>query len=357
MHAEITFQTILSRLEENHLTYEILHAPGGLTFLLLERGGRVLGPFLDKNHAGLFWVSKAFASAHTFRDLLQRGEWNIGGDRLWIAPEVQYNITNRYDFDGTYHLPAQMDPGSYHLLKTGEEHFSFSTAFTLDARVLAEGKKTLQIRCDVQPCDDPLRCTEQYPDLFQGVHYAGYERVITLEEEKSDHIMSEGWTLVQLRPGGQLIIPTTSQAKPFFYRGQMQPSSYQATPSHLLLNVDGIHQFKFGLKAAFIQGRIGYIHQHSDSQSYLLVRAFFNNPSTYYCEEPPLHPGEHGFSVHVYNDDGSLGGFGEMEVNGQTIGGITRKMKTSDSFLLWAYIGEPHKIKTIANTLLGVAPV
>ena len=185
------------------------------------------------------------------------------------------------------------------------------------------------------------------------MQYAGYERLITLEEEKSDDIMSESWVLVQLNPAGKLIIPTASKVKPCFYRGSFEPSSYQISSSHLLIDIDGKNQYKFGIKAPFIQGRMGYFHQLNETQSYLLVLSFFNNPSSYYCEEPPQRVGEHGFSVH---DSGSLGGFGEMEVNGQTIGGVTHKKKASDSFLLWAYVGKTKQIKQIANLLLGVTP-
>ena len=165
MNQPIPYQTILSRLEENHLAYEVLQTPSGLSFLLLERGGRILGPFIHENQAGLFWVNQAFASVESFSSFLRRGEWNLGGERLWIAPELQYNISNRYDFDGSYSLPKQMDPGSYRLTNEGEQHFLFSMSLILEARILAIGKKNLQVQCDVQLCADPLRKIEQYDEI------------------------------------------------------------------------------------------------------------------------------------------------------------------------------------------------
>ena len=84
---------------------------------------------------------------------------------MWIAPELQYNISNRYDFDGSYSLPKQMDPGSYRLTNEGEQHFLFSMSLILEARILAIGKKNLQVQCDVQLCADPLRKIEQYDEI------------------------------------------------------------------------------------------------------------------------------------------------------------------------------------------------
>ena len=57
---------------------------------------------------------------------------------------------------------------------------------------------------------------------------------------------------------------------------------------------------------------------------------------------------------HVYNDDGGLGRFGELECNGQTIGGSTGRSSSTDQMLLWIYVGDMTAIKEIALHLLGV---
>ncbi len=65
-------------------------------------------------------------------------------------------------------------------------------------------------------------------------------------------------------------------------------------------------------------------------------------------------PGCNGHSVHVYNDGGGFGGFGELEVMGQTIGGETGRSASSDQFLLWMFVGPDPSIKRIARHLLGI---
>jgi hypothetical protein len=84
------------------------------------------------------------------------------------------------------------------------------------------------------------------------------------------------------------------------------------------------------------------------------VRNFFNNPSTIYNEEPVERPGFFGDSVHVYNDSGALGGYGELECAGQTIGGVSGKLRMTDEFLMWLYVGTPGKLNAISQILLGV---
>ena len=64
-------------------------------------------------------------------------------------------------------------------------------------------------------------------------------------------------------------------------------------------------------------------------------------------------PHRRGRSIHIYNDNGGLGGFGELEVNGQTIGGASGRSASTDPFILWFYLGSPARIKKIASFLLG----
>ncbi len=85
-----------------------------------------------------------------------------------------------------------------------------------------------------------------------------------------------------------------------------------------------------------------------------LIRNYYNNPSAIYAEELDYEPGCRGHSIHVYNDDGALGGFGELECNGQTFGGNTGRNVGTEQLPLWFYVGPKAKVKAIAHNLLGV---
>ena len=101
---------------------------------------------------------------------------------------------------------------------------------------------------------------------------------------------------------------------------------------------------------------MAYANTLDDGRAYLVVRGFHNNPSAPYVEEPAHLPGRSGHAMHVYNDNGMFGGFGEIECQGQAIGGALGRSSGTDQFLLWFYVGAPEKIDAILANLIGEKP-
>ncbi|RPI57998.1 MAG: hypothetical protein EHM56_02890, partial [Chloroflexi bacterium] len=97
----ITYQVVITRLEENHIPYGVLSLQGGWSAVISQRGGRILGPFPTVDSEGLFWINSAWSQPESFRQFLASGNWNLGGDRVWIAPEIQYSVKDRRDYWGT----------------------------------------------------------------------------------------------------------------------------------------------------------------------------------------------------------------------------------------------------------------
>jgi hypothetical protein len=349
---KITYTDVVQRLEENVIPYSRLVLQNGVSLLLAQRGGRIFGPFLSSQGESVLWMNVAFANAETFKAFLAAGDWNLGGERVWIAPEIQYGVRDRADFWNTLTLPAQMDPGAWTLAPDGDA-WTLAQTLTLDAYNLARGQKTLRVARRIRPADDPLRHLRAYETLLDGVTFAGYEHVVGLSETQTDAIMSEAWNVAQLNPGGRLLIPAMAAVE---YTDYFEPidADYQTIDARgVSLRITGDRRYKVGYKAAHLLGRLGYVNRLDDGRAYLLVRAFFNNPSAPYVEEPPDCIDCRGHSVHVYNDGGMFGGFGELECNGQTIGGATGRAASADTFVLWLYAGAPDKIAAIARQLLG----
>jgi hypothetical protein len=313
----------------------------------------VFGPFLSPESASLYWLPKAFASPQALKDFLAAGENGLGGERYWITPEIQYNVQDRTRMDQTYRLPADLDPGHYTLEQTRPDEWRLAQDMALDTFNTASGRKDLHVEILIHPVDDPLRTLTQYGALLDGVTYAGYEQVITLSERVNDGILSESWNLIQVNPGGMMLIPTTMPPE---WRDYYEPAAngQEFHPNHVRVHITGQRRYKLGYQAAQNFGRLAYFHTLGDDQAYLLVRNFFNNPSSLYIEEAAQAPWTWGDSVHIYNDSGSLGGFGELEVHGQTIGGTTRRSMSQDQMVLWLYAGPTAQIKTLVSYLLGV---
>jgi hypothetical protein len=353
MSHEITYRQVVARLEENDIPYGVLTLQDGVSAVVSQRGGRIFGPFLSPDSEGIFWINSAFAQPDAFIEFLESGSWNLGGDRIWIAPEIQYSVRDRSDYWGSIYWPEQVDPGTYALDQPRPDQWRLSQDITLEAFNLASGQKELHLDRLIRPVEDPLRNVSVYPDLIDGVVFAGYEQVVSLSESKTDDIVSEAWNLVQLNPGGLILIPASPYAEFTDYYAPIG-DLHTIYPDHVRLQITGNRQYKVGYKAAHTFGRMGYFNHLDGGQAYLIVRNYFNNPSAYYAEEPDHSPGRRGHSIHVYNDSGDFGGFGELECNAQTIGGETGRSSSTDQLVLWLYVGTEDKVKEIALHLLGV---
>lgn len=354
MNNHVTFQQLTHSLDANNLAYGVMTLPEGVRLVITERGGRIFGPFLPDMDESLYWINAALAQPESLRQFIDSGGWNLGGERVWIAPEIQFIIQDRANFWETHHLPTGIEPGNYALERISAELWHLQQRITLRAYNIADGETTLSLERLIQQIVDPLHVLCDYTNLMSGVVFAGYEQVVTLTEDEPSGIMSEAWNLVQLNPGGQLIIPASPVLETSPYLGTVPEEATCVQDGQVRINITGQQQYKVGYKAAHVTGRMGYFNRLADGRTYLMVRNFFNNPSNVYAEEPPDAPGVHGHSIHVYHDGGQLGGFGEMECTGQTIGWPTEQSDATDTFQMWVYVGTPDRIAAIGAHLLGV---
>jgi len=286
---------------------------------------------------------------------VQRGDWCVGGDRIWLAPEVQFNIPDRLHWDsgGAYVLPKAVDPGEYTLSRPGSDCLRLEQSIRLSLYNLATGEKKVRIGRTVRPAQDPLRSTGGYSALRDKVVFTGYSQEIELEDLSGGPAGVEAWNLSQFNPGGTVIIPTTGTAE---YQDYYQPVTdryFKCEGSFAYLRFTGDRKYKIGIKAPGLYGRIGYFLSLPHGLARLVVINFFNNPSSAYIDEPSGTIGAQGDSVQFYNDDGSLGGFSEIEVHGMSVGGSSGRKSTVDPLEFWQYTGEEGQVGRVSRMLLG----
>jgi hypothetical protein len=356
MKNRITYDQVLARFEENHMPYASLSLNNGARLIISQRGGRFFGPFLAEDEESLMWMNGAFASSDRFRDFLDAGDWNLGGERVYMGPELQYSVPDRTRFWESYQLSPQIDPGNYDLsVHQAQGEGRLQQAMVLDAYP-ERGQKELRLTRKVRPAPDPLRNLSNYEDLIAGVDFCGYEHSLTLSEARNDGLISQTWDLVQIRPGGTIIIPAVPAIE---YTDYYEPvdETWQTIESHYVqVKITGDRMFKTGYKSPHLHGRAGYFNILDSNRACLLVRSFYNNPSSPYLDEPYHAPGCNGDSLQIYQDDGALGGFAEIECIGQAIGGPTNRSNITDYISLWCYVGPPEKIKRVTYQLVGAVP-
>jgi hypothetical protein len=246
-----------------------------------------------------------------------------------------------------------MDPGTWKLGASSRAG-ALSQDLTLDAYNLASGSKNLHFEVTYTLAPNPLRHLSAQSALMAGVIYAGYEQTMLLRESARDDILSAAWNLIMLNPGGELFIPCTPRAEATCYKGNLDSQVLELKRNYARLQITGTQMYKAGFKAAHTFGRMAYLHCREDTASYLLVRSFSTHPSSEYPEEPPHIPGQRGDVIHVYNDDGGFGDMGEMELNGQTIGGCTGRSESIDTLALYLFAGPVDRLKAILLEMLGV---
>jgi len=352
----ISLADCIQALDANGLRYAMLPVSDSAQMLIVERGGRLFGPFRQTSDPGLFWSSPALASPAALETFIHSGHWNLGGERLWISPEIQYLVADRTDFWGTVAVPPAMDPGTWTLDVFEPGRVRLNQELTLAAYNLASGHKALTVERVLRAAPDPLASSRHYAQLLSDVAYSGYEQVVTLSDATTDAITSQVWNLVQLRAGGQILVPCTPKLEITDYNEPIDDAHCAQNEHWTSFRITGVRRYKVGLRAAQTFGRMGYFHPGDGTRAYLIVRNFFNNPSSLYSEEPAHLPGSHGDSIHIYNDGGMFGGFGELEIQGQTIGGATHRTSVTDQQLLWIYEGPPARLAEIAAHLLGISP-
>ncbi len=345
-------QTILSRLNENGLAHQILPLQNGVNAVITARGGRVLGPFLPSGES-VTWLAECWNSPDAFRDFLAGGAWNQGGDRVWLAPEIQFAVKDRKRFWETLQTPREMDPGEYGLATTSGG-ISLERSFDLAVYYPESARKRLSLRRVVAPAPDPLRELPDGKTLLNNVRYAGYNQEITLCDLDGNSVMVESWNLSQVKPGGELFIKVHNgeAVRPVDYYEPVDAAHMDVAGDMIRMKITGDRCYKVGFKAAIVTGRMAYLRRRQGG-SLLYVRHFFSNPSAFYNEEPPLSPGVKGCSVHVYNDSGTSGGFGELENNGQAVGGSTGRSVSIDSFVTWIFDGADAAIDLVFESLMG----
>ena len=358
MNNRVTRDTIKSRFDENNLKYAEISLDDGNTMFVTEHGGRAIGPFDPVTGECLMWLSAAFNSAELFKERMEQKRMSFGGERLWIAPELNFYTTERMKFDETYHSQPEIDPGSYSLLNTANGVYlkMFVDAKTYE---MPFDSKQFSVERKIVSIDNPFRFMPNINSLMEGVSHAGYRQEIIMEDMSPEKPMYlEPWLVMQVNPYGEVIIPYLGT---FTYDDYYEPIAGCDIQSlhngYALLKGTGDRKFKVGYKASNTTGRSGYLTQLDEERYLLIVKSFYNDPSTPYCMEGWQVPGVRGCSLYIYNDDGAragAGGFVEFEHCGLTIGLDSGREKSSSETCHHFFIGSKESLVKIMYELLGI---
>jgi hypothetical protein len=325
-----------------------LAAADGGRVTVLREGGRVIGLFPGGSQTNLLWTHPALASAAASRRLCRPGSWsNLGGDRTWLSPEVEFFYPQHPDTT-VYLQPREFDPGAYR----ADDRDPDVIRLTNGAMVTAHrtGRRIpLRITKAVRLAANPLGGS-----CPRGVAYAGYSLEVTLEVSAKAVALPylAIWNLLQLPHGGELVIPTYAPCRPTPFFGTIPAGDLRVTKRCISYRMAAAGEQKISVPAVATTGRMAYLHRAGRSAT-VVIRSFQPDPSGIYADSPVGRPAETGFAVQACNVDSHWGSFSEMEHHAPAIGGDTGLRQHRDVSQVWGFSGPRDAIDDIMESLCG----
>jgi len=335
---------------------EVFVVPDGTRLLLLPYGARMLGLYASGSEENFFWTNPPLGAAETARELFARSGWhNTGGDRTWIAPELDTFFPAADS--NQYVQPRQLDMSDYAVERTGGG-IRLSRQMILH---LARSNRDAALRLSkwFGPAPNPLRYERDVAAQVASVEYAGYTQRVTLQslDEPTEPPPAVGiWNLVQLPAGGEILVPLYSRAVPQKCFGDV-PADRVTIDDHLLrVRADFAGSHKIAVKAAVLCGRTGYVYRQGERWS-LVVRNFLVNPSGEYVDVQRHDTDDRGYAFQMCRvDEVEFGSFCEMEYHAPGLGALPDPARSEDVSQVWAFRGARETIDHIAHKLLGAEP-
>lgn len=346
MHYARLVNTLAKAGKQTHT----IQLANGTRVLLLPYGGRVLGLFSARTDENFYWTHPSLESARSAKQFYLSDLWhNSGGDRTWLAPEIDLFFPNYPDLSMSgYRQPRQLDPGQYDL-EQDREHIELVNRCELQF-FRSKCRVDMEIRKWVQSSANPLRHEKELADA--QIDFAGYEQHTSLKLLTPANVLVGLWNLIQMPFPGRMLFPTYSRSDAHIYFGSI-PSQDLSILNHLVtwqMVAEGEH--KIGLRAISTSGRVGYLFG-SDTEAQLIVRNFFVDPSGEYVDVPWTAQEDYGYSVQACNVNSWLGQFNELEYHVPAIGGESGRTFCEDISQVWAYRGPRLIVEHIAMRLLG----
>ena len=327
-----------------------LALPNGARWLVLPENGRLLGLYPADDDANFLWTNPALASAESSKAYFARAGWcNPGGDRTWLAPEIELFIGDVKQAVETYAVQPALDPG----------HWMVESATAAEVSLVNETR----VRLHRQNRDVGVRLTKTYsvaPNPLRdvaGLQVAGYTLVTTLEVEPQPETSARLgiWNLLQLPQPGSMLIPTCAPARPHVVFGAPAAGELTVEPSLVRWNMAPPGKnAKISLKPQALTGRAGHLRETRGTYD-LVVREFLVGAERDYVDalwEPP-HEAGWAFQACCVRDGAEC--FNELEYHVPAATAVAGRQVSRDESRVWAFRGPKECVAMAARQLLGDA--
>lgn len=342
---------LLKSLSAANHPARVQHTPDGSRLLVLPYGARLLGLFTADSDENFYWTHPALKRLETAPDVFAGDGWhNTGGDRTWIAPELDIFFPD-YPDTRRHWEPPQLDAGEYEIL---EEPGRIGLRRRMSLRFSRIGRDVeLDLSKWFEPAPNPLRHERDLHGMLGAIRYAGYtQRSILASTGAGKPVACGIWNLIQLPHGGELLIPTYRKETPQVLFGDIPADRLRAEDRLVRFRADFPGEHKIAVRAAGLTGRAGYLLRAGSEWS-LVIRNFFVQPSGDYVDVPKDDPSDFGYAFHAVSVLSALGDFCELEYHAPALGRYEGQTSVSDTSEVWAFRGSADAVRAVARVLLG----
>ena len=320
-----------------------------------EMGGRIMGVSAEGIEGkNLLWVNTGIAK----KDFLQADVpfVNSGGHRTWIAPEDAFYL----DDSDEWFVPKVMDPGEYKVVESTEKAVVLSNKFSIKNKQKEE--YNLELKREISIIENPPLSSSELPD---GIKFVGYKKIHSLKN-LSQNVIGEDipfvglWSLIQLNPPGTIIVPMKPSKKDKKgYRGYdpnfepLLPERISLLDNVLSVKIDGKRREKIGISPESAKGCIAYLWKKDEDEGVLFIKKFNVEPGGIYLDGPWGVKRENGDAIQMYNDDGNMGGFAEIECHGPAK--ILKPEEVeSHTIEIFIFTGQIDNLKAVGSKIMEI---
>lgn len=231
--------------------------------------------------------------------------WNLGGERLWIGPEADWHWLRLGEPDfAFYKVQPALDPDIWSVGQLREGFFSASVE--IDVRS-PHRDAHLKVRLTRSIESLPPESLAEVGPSIAFLTTTGLEILGGTHGQPVDL-----WSILQVPAGGEVVVPVSQGAAPRDYFKPCPRSELTSRDGNFHVKLAGRSQFKLGFQPGRIRGPISY-GRPVPGGILSLQRSFPVHPAATYCDSPMSDLSSQGDAVQIYCDDGSFGGFGEIE--------------------------------------------
>jgi hypothetical protein len=314
-----------------------------------ELSARVLGASFDGDTGeNLMWVNDSILDGSYWAE--KPYYWNAGGYRTWIAPEDLFFL----DENNEWFVPASLDPAPYRITEQSDYSVTLEADVNLKTNIDKYYKTIIRRRISL--------LTETPYDvgtLPEDVKYMGIDLMHSLTNNSEEFIGVDLpyiclWNLLQINPSGTTLVPLVEGYDPkTAYREYFDPLGDRLVVSNDIISVkiDGEYRSKIGIRPEACKSGIAFLRDNHDNTGILFVMLLSIDPNGIYVDKPWGTESDYGDAIELYNDDGNMGGFAEIECHGPAKQ-LKRGEIQSHQATLHIFSGQIEELKQIGSTLL-----